>query len=47
MPPTENPTPPPPPPARPIWTQPQVECLESRPEVTAYSGDSGTWPLNR
>jgi hypothetical protein len=27
------------------WQRPRVECLESRPEVTAYSGvgDGGPW----
>ena len=24
------------------WTRPVITCLEARPEVTAYSGDS--WP---
>lgn len=25
------------------WTAPQVVCLETRPEVTAYSGGTGPW----
>lgn len=27
------------------WSRPRVECLEARPEVTAYSGggDGGPW----
>ena len=25
------------------WTPPRVECLETRPEVTAYSGVGGPW----
>jgi hypothetical protein len=25
------------------WTAPVVECLETRPEVTAYAGDGGPW----
>jgi len=29
--------------ARRAWTRPAVECLETRPEVTAYSGDTGPW----
>jgi hypothetical protein len=31
------------------WTRPRVECLESRPEVTAYSGvgdGGGPWLTN-
>ncbi len=34
-------------PVRRRWTRPRVECLETRPEVTAYAGDSGPWNLNR
>lgn len=32
-------------PAKREWSRPQLECLESRPEVTAYAGagDSGLW----
>jgi hypothetical protein len=26
---------------RKVWRRPRVECLETRPEVTAYAGDSG------
>lgn len=29
------------------WTRPRVECLETRPEVTAYSGDTGPWLATR
>jgi hypothetical protein len=29
--------------ARKTWAKPRVECYETRPEVTAYAGDSGTW----
>jgi hypothetical protein len=25
------------------WLPPQVECYETRPEVTAYAGDGGPW----
>jgi hypothetical protein len=25
------------------WTTPRVECQQVRPEVTAYSGDTGPW----
>jgi len=25
------------------WAKPKVECVEVRPEVTAYSGDTGPW----
>ncbi|MEJ3744912.1 hypothetical protein WEI85_16645 [Actinomycetes bacterium KLBMP 9797] len=25
------------------WSRPRVECLETRPEVTAYSGDGWPW----
>jgi len=25
------------------WSMPQVECYETRPEVTAYAGDGGPW----
>jgi hypothetical protein len=25
------------------WTRPQVQGYETRPEVTAYAGDSGPW----
>jgi hypothetical protein len=25
------------------WTPPQVECYETRPEVTAYSGSDDQW----
>jgi hypothetical protein len=27
----------------PEWTPPQVECYETRPEVTAYSGGGDPW----
>ena len=27
--------------ARKAWAKPRVECYETRPEVTAYSGDGG------
>jgi hypothetical protein len=36
-----------PPPVRKSWSAPRVTCLEARPEVSAYSGDSGPWPYNR
>jgi hypothetical protein len=30
-----------------VWSRPRFECLESRPEVTAYAGagdsDGGVW----
>jgi hypothetical protein len=29
--------------ARRAWARPKVECLETRPEVTAYSGDINPW----
>ena len=35
--------PPRPAPVRRPWTPPVITCLEARPEVTAYSGDS--WPI--
>ena len=25
------------------WVAPQVECYETRPEVTAYAGGDGPW----
>jgi hypothetical protein len=28
---------------RPEWTPPQLECYETRPEVTAYAGGDGPW----
>jgi hypothetical protein len=27
----------------PLWSEPVVECYETRPEVTAYAGESGPW----
>jgi hypothetical protein len=27
----------------PEWTPPQVECYETRPEVTAYAGGGDPW----
>lgn len=33
--------------ARPAWSRPEVECLETRPEITAYAGDSDSWNNNR
>jgi hypothetical protein len=27
----------------PLWSEPAVECYETRPEVTAYAGESGPW----
>jgi hypothetical protein len=27
----------------PEWTPPQIECYETRPEVTAYSGGGDPW----
>lgn len=27
----------------PQWTDPVIECYETRPEVTAYAGESGPW----
>jgi hypothetical protein len=32
---------------RPVWTTPRIECLETRPEVTAYSGDADPWTRKR
>jgi hypothetical protein len=32
---------------RKVWRRPRVECLETRPEVTAYAGDSGPWNHSR
>jgi hypothetical protein len=29
--------------ARKAWAKPRVECYETRPEVTAYAGDSSPW----
>jgi len=29
--------------AAPTWSTPEVECYETRPEVTAYAGDGGPW----
>ncbi|GGM26742.1 hypothetical protein GCM10007977_029840 [Dactylosporangium sucinum] len=37
---------PPAPPARRSWTPPRVECLETRPEITAYSGANDPWPTS-
>jgi hypothetical protein len=25
------------------WVAPQIECYETRPEVTAYAGDGSPW----
>jgi hypothetical protein len=25
------------------WSTPEVDCYETRPEVTAYAGDGGPW----
>lgn len=33
--------------AKRAWTKPRTECLESRPEVSAYAGDGTPWPLSR
>jgi hypothetical protein len=34
--------------ARRSWSRPRIECLETRPEVTAYSGAGGPWlSINR
>lgn len=33
----------PPAPPAPEWVAPQVECYETRPEVTAYAGGDGPW----
>ncbi|GAA2373331.1 hypothetical protein [Dactylosporangium salmoneum] len=33
-------------PARRSWTPPRVECLETRPEITAYSGAGDPWLTN-
>jgi hypothetical protein len=30
-------------PAKKVWKKPVVTCLEARPEVSAYSGDTGPW----
>lgn len=27
----------------PAWSEPVVECYETRPEVTAYAGESEPW----
>ena len=27
------------------WAKPCVECYETRPEVTAYAGDSNPWAV--
>jgi hypothetical protein len=29
--------------ALPAWSEPVVECYETRPEVTAYAGESEPW----
>jgi len=31
--------------ARKAWAKPRVECYETRPEVTAYAGDSNPWAV--
>jgi hypothetical protein len=28
---------------RKTWAKPRVECYETRPEITAYSGDVNPW----
>lgn len=33
-------------PARRSWIPPRVECLETRPEITAYSGTNDPWPTS-
>jgi hypothetical protein len=30
---------------RKAWAKPRVECYETRPEVTAYAGDSNPWAV--
>jgi hypothetical protein len=30
-------------PNRPKWRKPSVECLESRPEISAYAGTGEPW----
>jgi hypothetical protein len=30
-------------PVLPSWSEPVVECYETRPEVTAYAADGGLW----
>ncbi|MDT7804667.1 MAG: hypothetical protein QOI78_8100 [Actinomycetota bacterium] len=30
-------------PVLPSWTDPVLECYETRPEVTAYAADGGPW----
>jgi hypothetical protein len=30
---------------RKAWAKPRVECYETRPEVTAYAGDSTPWAV--
>jgi hypothetical protein len=30
-------------PVLPCWTDPVLECYETRPEVTAYAADGGPW----
>ena len=27
----------------PLWSEPEFECYETRPEVTAYAGESEPW----
>ena len=34
-------------PARTAWVHPEVECLETRPEITAYAGGGDPWNNNR
>lgn len=34
-------------PARQAWVRPEVECLETRPEITAYAGGGDPWNNNR
>ncbi|MEV6925235.1 hypothetical protein AB0M46_12125 [Dactylosporangium sp. NPDC051485] len=33
-------------PARRSWAPPRIECRETRPEITAYSGAGDPWPTN-
>lgn len=34
-------------PVRAAWVRPEVECLETRPEITAYAGTATTWTNSR
>lgn len=34
-------------PTRARWSRPQITCLETRPEITAYAGSGDQWINNR